>query len=198
MPTDHSPSPSSRPVLSMSPTFATSPPTSTVQWIPNHLAARCLSCYDDFSFLKRRHHCRRCGMIFCEQCSSKRAQLQPRTEPVRVCDKCYSAVRQVAAASARQSPTAIPSAHTKHNPTTPSHQHSNGTHHSRLPHSATTHSLTSQHHPLTARSTPSASQRSHHTADTYHSQSTQSYRRRTVLDHTLSYRRCGTHQIALG
>lgn len=39
--------------------------------------------------MKRRHHCRRCGRIFCESCSS-RSQLLPQYDaPVRVCDDCF-------------------------------------------------------------------------------------------------------------
>ena len=124
--------------LSMSPSFATSPPTNTVQWIPNHLAAHCLSCYEDFSFLRRRHHCRRCGLIFCEQCSSKRVQLQTAGQPVRVCDKCYTVVRQAIGTAAKHSSTAasyIPSAFTVQ---------------PRLSHSATANSLAQHHHTLRA------------------------------------------------
>ena len=145
---DRSPPHSSNLALSMSPSFATSPPTSTVQWIPNHLAAHCLSCYEDFSFLRRRHHCRRCGLIFCEQCSSKRVQLQPAAQPVRVCDKCHAIVRQETRTAAKQTSTAAANTHSKSN----NHTGSASTNHPRLSHSVTAHSLAQHHHTLRAPS----------------------------------------------
>jgi len=39
----------------------------------------------------RRHHCRKCGSIVCQACSSKEVIIpeSPYKEPVRVCDGCY-------------------------------------------------------------------------------------------------------------
>jgi len=41
-------------------------------------------------FFTRRHHCRNCGGIFCDECSSKRTRIAQLgyDEPVRVCDIC--------------------------------------------------------------------------------------------------------------
>ena len=79
-----------------SPSFASSPPISAVSWIPNHLTSHCLSCNAEFRFLKRRHHCRRCGLIFCEDCSSRRVSLPGLGggAAVRVCDKCYEQIKR--------------------------------------------------------------------------------------------------------
>ena len=47
-------------------------------------------CGQKFDFLKRRHHCRRCGQIFCAQCCQTRVML-PRmcfVDPVRQCFRC--------------------------------------------------------------------------------------------------------------
>ena len=44
-----------------------------------------------FTQIKRRHHCRNCGGVFCGKCSSKRVptvRLKIK-EPVRVCDECF-------------------------------------------------------------------------------------------------------------
>lgn len=43
-----------------------------------------LFCLQQFT---RRHHCRRCGRVFCAACSSRTAPVRGRS--VRVCDECY-------------------------------------------------------------------------------------------------------------
>jgi hypothetical protein len=43
-----------------------------------------------FSLFNRRHHCRRCGGIFCAKCTDRRITLAGfAKEPVRVCRVCY-------------------------------------------------------------------------------------------------------------
>ncbi|KAH8830771.1 hypothetical protein DL96DRAFT_971411 [Flagelloscypha sp. PMI_526] len=37
----------------------------------------CRGCQRRFTFILRRHHCRRCGKIYCDKCSSWRAVLDP-------------------------------------------------------------------------------------------------------------------------
>ncbi|PWN26434.1 FYVE-domain-containing protein [Jaminaea rosea] len=44
-------------------------------WEPDEDAADCRNCGKRFTFFTRKHHCRRCGRIFCADCSSHRAQL---------------------------------------------------------------------------------------------------------------------------
>ncbi|KAJ2725973.1 hypothetical protein GGI07_000901 [Coemansia sp. Benny D115] len=44
-------------------------------WEPDNAAQSCRACSKRFSLFLRRHHCRRCGLLFCVSCSSKRALL---------------------------------------------------------------------------------------------------------------------------
>jgi len=77
------------------------------QWERDEAVSECRDCRRRFNFLSRRHHCRRCGRIFCDRCSSYRALLDPSdvvhdpTNPgpphisaslQRVCQSCYEEV----------------------------------------------------------------------------------------------------------
>ncbi|KAJ2081874.1 hypothetical protein H4R24_002031 [Coemansia sp. RSA 988] len=44
-------------------------------WEPDEATATCRQCRRRFSLFLRRHHCRRCGLVFCDKCSSKRSLL---------------------------------------------------------------------------------------------------------------------------
>jgi hypothetical protein len=49
----------------------TDDPLSTRQhWMPDRLCRNCHSCEAPFTFLRRRHHCRLCGQVFCAACSA--------------------------------------------------------------------------------------------------------------------------------
>ncbi|KAF8605304.1 hypothetical protein BDV93DRAFT_490619 [Ceratobasidium sp. AG-I] len=77
------------------------------RWEPDESVGECRSCRRRFTWLLRKHHCRRCGQIFCDRCSSRRAVLDPSDvvlEPSmsethmgggssthRVCEPCYDA-----------------------------------------------------------------------------------------------------------
>ncbi|RHZ25666.1 hypothetical protein DYB31_003835 [Aphanomyces astaci] len=67
-----------------------------VSWVPDSLADRCYHCQALFSLVLRRHHCRRCGNVFCDTCSSSRMPLVSAGffTPVRVCDKCCEAAKK--------------------------------------------------------------------------------------------------------
>ncbi|KAI9911463.1 hypothetical protein PsorP6_008935 [Peronosclerospora sorghi] len=41
-----------------------------VQWEESVKAVKCGLCKSDFSFVKRKHHCRHCGRVMCSDCSS--------------------------------------------------------------------------------------------------------------------------------
>ena len=61
------------------------------RWQKDEDAPQCKSCKTKFTFFFRRHHCRRCGLVHCANCSSQRSIL-PRhgygNEEVRACDDC--------------------------------------------------------------------------------------------------------------
>ncbi|XP_035194837.1 lateral signaling target protein 2 homolog [Oxyura jamaicensis] len=62
------------------------------EWVPDSTCSQCCACRAPFTLLRRRHHCRSCGKIFCARCSPHTAALphygQPK--PVRVCAHCYT------------------------------------------------------------------------------------------------------------
>ncbi|XP_052748630.1 RUN and FYVE domain-containing protein 2 isoform X1 [Galleria mellonella] len=62
-------------------------------WTSDKDASACTACAKEFNITRRKHHCRRCGHIFCGACSEKTVALSGSTKPVRVCDACYAEVR---------------------------------------------------------------------------------------------------------
>eukprot|EP01086_Lenisia_limosa_P005141 TRINITY_DN2133_c0_g1_i3.p1 TRINITY_DN2133_c0_g1~~TRINITY_DN2133_c0_g1_i3.p1 ORF type:complete len:589 (-),score=115.85 TRINITY_DN2133_c0_g1_i3:45-1685(-) len=44
---------------------------------------------------RRKHHCRMCGLVFCDQCSGFKAYLSGLSAPERVCMDCYSPTNSV-------------------------------------------------------------------------------------------------------
>ncbi|KAK0093237.1 hypothetical protein PV326_013994, partial [Microctonus aethiopoides] len=44
-------------------------------WIPDNDAPRCMACQAGFTVVRRRHHCRNCGKVFCGRCSSNNVPL---------------------------------------------------------------------------------------------------------------------------
>ena len=57
-------------------------------WIKDTNVKECRQCKKDFNPLRRRHHCRNCGQIFCESCASVKLALPSSSKAVRVCDTC--------------------------------------------------------------------------------------------------------------
>ncbi|ETK79985.1 hypothetical protein, variant 1 [Phytophthora nicotianae CJ01A1] len=78
------------------------PADAAALWVPDEMAESCINCKASFrAYYRRKHHCRRCGAVVCDTCSSGRAPLfvgeSSRTE--RVCKPCFKVldlVRQIA------------------------------------------------------------------------------------------------------
>ncbi|ORX60931.1 FYVE-domain-containing protein [Piromyces finnis] len=71
------------------------PPTRS-HWKPDSEVKACAACHRPFTFINRRHHCRRCGDIFCNQCASytfrldRNCKIDSKGVLSRVCRSCYN------------------------------------------------------------------------------------------------------------
>lgn len=77
------------------------------QWVQDSDTQSCFRCRADFGPIRRRHHCRACGQIFCHACSSKQSAI-PKfgiEKEVRVCDSCYDKLKS-SSSSVPSTPTA--------------------------------------------------------------------------------------------
>ncbi|XP_053631063.2 lateral signaling target protein 2 homolog isoform X2 [Cherax quadricarinatus] len=60
-------------------------------WVPDQQAPRCMACGAAFTMVRRRHHCRNCGKVFCAHCSQHAVPLPHYGiwKAVRVCNVCF-------------------------------------------------------------------------------------------------------------
>uniref|UniRef100_UPI00398EBA34 zinc finger FYVE domain-containing protein 26 isoform X2 n=1 Tax=Pristiophorus japonicus TaxID=55135 RepID=UPI00398EBA34 len=67
-------------------------PPAKKDWVPDDKAMFCMVCWKErFTMFNRRHHCRRCGRVVCQSCSTNKMVVEDCREcPARVCDQCYS------------------------------------------------------------------------------------------------------------
>uniref|UniRef100_A0A8C6VFG5 FYVE, RhoGEF and PH domain containing 6 n=1 Tax=Naja naja TaxID=35670 RepID=A0A8C6VFG5_NAJNA len=64
-------------------------------WIPDTRATMCMICTSEFTLTWRRHHCRACGKIICQACSSNKHGLDyMKNHPARVCDHCFKELQK--------------------------------------------------------------------------------------------------------
>jgi hypothetical protein len=74
-------------------------------WIPDERVQRCFKCNLQFSMLRRKHHCRSCGRIFCASCTAYREKMPSYyrsyapspsqiDEPQRMCANCANKLRK--------------------------------------------------------------------------------------------------------
>ncbi|XP_011075486.1 uncharacterized protein LOC105159953 isoform X1 [Sesamum indicum] len=70
------------------------------KWISGADNSSCSGCHIPFNFIRKRHNCYNCGLVFCKACSSRKslkASLAPSTnKPYRVCDDCFTKLQKAA------------------------------------------------------------------------------------------------------
>jgi hypothetical protein len=75
--------------LSAPPSAPSSPRANHVVWEPDDARDSCNFCLVRFTAIRRRHHCRSCGLLVCNNCSRDRQKVPGAgVLPVRVCDAC--------------------------------------------------------------------------------------------------------------
>ncbi|CAA0822285.1 Regulator of chromosome condensation (RCC1) family with FYVE zinc finger domain [Striga hermonthica] len=67
----------------------------------------CSGCRSPFNFIRKRHNCYNCGLVFCKGCSARKsvkASLAPTaSKPYRVCDDCFMKLAERGPAASRVS-----------------------------------------------------------------------------------------------
>ncbi|KAK2957419.1 hypothetical protein BLNAU_7575 [Blattamonas nauphoetae] len=64
-------------------------------WVPDEATQSCRLCRTRFTLTNRRHHCRRCGYIFCGSCCYKKANIPEfNLTNVRVCTPCFEILQK--------------------------------------------------------------------------------------------------------
>lgn len=62
-------------------------------WLPNEACKSCHNCEKSFTAVSRKHHCRYCGLIFCNKCTKKTEKLDSHTTLERICESCIVTVK---------------------------------------------------------------------------------------------------------
>lgn len=58
-------------------------------WIPDSMTNQCMHCDQKFSLIKRRHHCRACGLLLCSNCCNEKFFLHYLQAEGRICQPCH-------------------------------------------------------------------------------------------------------------
>jgi hypothetical protein len=45
-------------------------PSKPPRWVPDETVSECRACKESFNLVRRKHHCRHCGNVFCARCST--------------------------------------------------------------------------------------------------------------------------------
>ncbi|KAK6159979.1 hypothetical protein DH2020_003360 [Rehmannia glutinosa] len=68
------------------------------KWISTADNSVCSGCHNPFNFIRKRHNCYNCGLVFCKACSTRKslkASLAPSAnKPYRVCDDCFTKLQK--------------------------------------------------------------------------------------------------------
>ena len=62
-------------------------------WLPNEVSKFCRKCDKGFTAVSRKHHCRYCGLIFCNKCAIENQRLNSLTKLERICEDCLILLR---------------------------------------------------------------------------------------------------------
>ncbi|KYO47939.1 lateral signaling target 2-like protein [Alligator mississippiensis] len=76
--------------------------TGLPRWMPDSSCSQCSACHAPFTLLRRRHHCRNCGKIFCARCSPHTAPLPHYGQP-KPLRRCLEQLRQQVPGGAERS-----------------------------------------------------------------------------------------------
>ncbi|RDD41788.1 Myotubularin [Trichoplax sp. H2] len=65
--------------------------SNSIVWVPDVRATECYDCKQRFTAIRRKHHCRSCGQVFCRMCTRHKMHLSHLGYRglQRVCDQCY-------------------------------------------------------------------------------------------------------------
>mmetsp|Transcript_9660 Transcript_9660/g.29861 ORF Transcript_9660/g.29861 Transcript_9660/m.29861 type:complete len:307 (-) Transcript_9660:197-1117(-) len=68
-------------------------------WRPDGAVTQCFDCSRRFMFFRRRHHCRVCGNVFCDDCTKYRGEVsvthpKPKQVSVRMCLPCSDGLKR--------------------------------------------------------------------------------------------------------
>lgn len=61
---------------------------SKTSWMNDNASTSCMLCNVTFTLFLRRHHCRGCGCLVCDQCSKGRVRASKTESAQRACDRC--------------------------------------------------------------------------------------------------------------
>ena len=74
---------------------ALAPTDDRSRWMPDNASEACLICREEFSFVRRKHHCCQCGILVCDDHSKRTVSIGGARR--RVCDPCAAAFRTIPA-----------------------------------------------------------------------------------------------------
>jgi hypothetical protein len=62
-------------------------------WLPNETSKSCRRCDKGFTAVSRKHHCRYCGLIFCNNCAKENQRISSITKLERICEDCLALLK---------------------------------------------------------------------------------------------------------
>lgn len=63
-------------------------------WVPDEMTNQCMQCDTKFSLIKRRHHCRACGLLLCSNCCNQKFILHYLGTEGRICGSCLETLQR--------------------------------------------------------------------------------------------------------